>query len=179
MNIYIYIGADILFMQTTSSRCAHYSPHHKLDVFPSPSKLCTSGLLICELHTAVLISRLTPRTVCTRTHAIHWMRIASKVQYNKKEINLSNITSCRDLVPLSISGTLLFTFIFFFFNFSFVFIFKSIIVPTPPKPGLISNTWVTLFKSRSCLVLKIKYANVIVRSELCHKDSMPRHFLLL
>lgn len=113
--IYIYIGADILFMQTTSSRCAHYSPHHKLDVFPSPSKLCTSGLLICELHTAVLISRLTPRTVCTRMHAIHWMRIASKVQYNKKEINLSNITSCRDLVPLSISGTLLFTFIFFFF----------------------------------------------------------------
>lgn len=78
-------------------------------------------------------------------------KIASKVQYNKREINLSNITSCKILSYLPV----------LIFQFLYVLRFKSIIVPFT-KPGLILHIQVIVLDSVSWLKLKIKYANVII-----------------
>lgn len=70
------------------------------------------------------------------------MRIASKVQYNKREINLGNITSCQDFVPFGIFDISI-LYLLSIFYFSFVFIFKSVMVPFT-HPGLILNMKVLL-----------------------------------
>lgn len=61
------------------------------------------------------------RTVRALMHAICWMRIALKVQYNKREINLGNITSCQDFVPFSIFDVSILYLLFLLFSVLYSF----------------------------------------------------------